>query len=30
MSKTVAITIGDIHGIGIDILINCWKKKTNI
>ena len=27
MSKTVAITIGDIHGIGIDILINCWKKK---
>ena len=27
MSKTVAITIGDIYGIGIDILINCWKKK---
>ena len=26
MNKLVAITIGDIKGIGIDILIDCWKK----
>ena len=27
MPKLIAITIGDIRGIGIDILINTWKKK---
>ena len=26
MNKLVAITIGDIKGIGIQILIDCWKK----
>ena len=26
MSKLVAITIGDIKGIGIQILIDCWNK----
>jgi len=26
-SKIIAITIGDINGIGIKILINCWKEK---
>ena len=25
--KLIAITIGDIDGIGIEILINLWKKK---
>ena len=27
MNKLIAITIGDINGIGIDILIKTWKKK---
>ena len=27
MNKLIAITIGDINGIGLDILINTWKKK---
>ena len=27
MNKIVAITIGDINGIGIDILIKTWKEK---
>ncbi len=27
MNKLIAITIGDINGIGIDILINTWKEK---
>ena len=26
MNKLVAVTIGDINGIGIDILIKVWKK----
>lgn len=26
MNKLIAITIGDIKGIGIDILVDCWKK----
>ena len=26
MHNIVAITIGDINGIGIEILINSWKK----
>ena len=25
MNKIIAITIGDINGIGIDILIKTWK-----
>ncbi len=27
MNKYIAITIGDINGIGLEILINSWKKK---
>ena len=27
MNKLIAITIGDINGIGIDILIKTWKEK---
>ena len=27
MNKLIAITIGDINGIGIDILIKTWKDK---
>ena len=27
MNKLVAVTIGDINGIGIDILIKTWKEK---
>ena len=26
MTNLIAITIGDINGIGINILINTWKK----
>ena len=26
--KLIAITIGDIDGIGIEILINLWKKNN--
>ena len=26
MNNIIAITIGDINGIGIEILINAWKK----
>ena len=27
MNKLIAITIGDINGIGIDILIKTWREK---
>ena len=27
MSNIIAVTIGDIKGVGIEILINSWKKK---
>ena len=27
MNKLIAITIGDINGIGLDILIKTWKEK---
>ena len=27
MNKLIAITIGDINGIGIEILIKTWKQK---
>ena len=27
MNKLIAITIGDINGIGIEILLKLWKKK---
>ena len=27
MNKIIAISIGDVNGIGIDILIQTWKKK---
>ena len=27
MNKIIAITIGDINGIGIEILIKSWKKR---
>ena len=27
MNKLIAITIGDINGIGIEILLKTWKKK---
>ena len=27
MNNLVAITIGDINGVGIDILVDAWKKK---
>ena len=27
MNNLVAITIGDINGVGIEILIDAWKKK---
>ena len=27
MNKIIAITIGDINGIGIEILIEAWKKR---
>ena len=29
MNKYIAVTIGDINGIGMEILIKSWKKKTN-
>ena len=29
MSNIIAVTIGDIKGVGIEILINSWKKKKN-
>ena len=29
MNKLIAITIGDINGIGIDILIKTWKDKMD-
>ena len=29
MNNLIAVTIGDINGIGIDILIKLWKKKDN-
>ena len=28
MNRLIAITIGDINGIGIEILIKCWKNKN--
>ena len=27
MNKLIAVTIGDINGIGIDILIKTWQEK---
>ena len=27
MNKYIAVTIGDINGIGMEILIKSWKKK---
>ncbi len=29
MNNLIAVTIGDINGIGIDLLIKLWKKKDN-
>ena len=30
MNKYIAVTIGDINGIGMEILIKSWKKTNKI